>query len=481
MSNSKGTLGWATLDRLVQAVVAFGFQIALARLLTPHDFGIVALTAVFIAVATSMADAGFANALVQKKDLSAEDSSSVFYFNVVLAAGFALLLLAAAPSIGVLYGEADLAAVLAVLSLRVVLGIAGAVPMSLLMRRMEFRRIFWVNAPAQIVGGVAGVAAAIAGLGVWSLVIQAVGTVCVSTIAVFILARWRPLPVFSWAALRRMAPFGARVFGAGIADQVFGNLYQLVIGWAWNAATVGLYARALNLQQFPVSNISSIAAGVSFPLLSRRQDSPGGMVSATRGAAVLVCLAGFPAMLGMMAVAEPLVLVLLGEQWRECVPYVRVLCLGGLLFPLSAINVAVLKAAGRADLFLRVELMKKVLVFVVLVLSVPFGIMAMIWGQVACAVLSYLLNARMTARVIDYRLRNQVADALPALVLAALMAAVVSSAMHLPLPLAARLITGIAIGVAVYAAGVSLWLRSTGRRWGSLRDFLAEPLPAAAA
>lgn len=468
MKETKGILGWATADRLTQGVLAFAFQIALARLLTPHDFGLVALTAVFIAVATSVADAGFANALVQKQEASDEDCSSVFYFNLgvgVLSAG---MLLAAAPAVAALFGERELAPVLAALTLRIVIGMAGSVPVGLLTRRLEFRRIFLMNTPAQILGGSVGIIAAMHNFGVWSLVAQTLVVCCVSTALAFLFSAWRPCRLFSWAALGRMAPYGVRVFTAGVVDQVFGNLYQLVIGWLASATAVGLYARASSLQHFPVANISTVLAGISFPLLSRRQGFPAEMKAATRGVMLLAGFAGFPAMCGMLVVAEPLVLVLLGDQWRDCIPYLRVLSLTGLLYPLSAVNVAVLKAAGRADLFLRVEMAKKLIVLVALAVTVPLGILPMLWGGVACGAVCYWLNTRMTARVVDYGFRAQMTDLVPILLMAAGMAAGVHLVVGLPLPVLMQLIVGVVAGALLFISMIHLWLKATQRDWRSL-------------
>jgi len=443
-----GALFWSFFERISQNGIQFVIAIILARLLAPAEFGLIAMLTIFMAVAQSFIDSGFGQALIQKKNATHIDECSIFYFNILVGFLAAGLLCLAAPWIAGFYNQPLLVPLTCVLSLNLIINAFGMVQTVLLTKHIDFKTQLKVSVIATFFSGTIGVTMALNGFGVWSLVAQSLGSNFFRTILLWFFNTWRPSLIFSYASLRGMFAFGSRLLASGLLDTVFRNIYFVVIGKLFSPIALGFYSRAKKLQQLPVNNISSIVSRVTFPVFSSVQDDKPRLKRGVRKALIMLVMINFPMMIGLAIVAKPLVLVLLTEKWLPCVPYLQLLCVVGMLYPLHVINCNVLIAQGRSDLLFRLEILKKILIVIAITISYRWGIMAMIYGQIATSSLAYFLNAYYTGKMLDYPITKQIRDLMPSLALAGIMGLGVYALKYTPIVnqlalLSAQIMTGI--------------------------------------
>ena len=400
-------------------------QVILARLLVPADFGLVALLSVFLALAGTFADSGFGTALVQKQHVSDIELSSVFYFNLACAAGLCLLLAAVAPIIAAFYDQMALVGLLRGLSFVVVLDAVGRIQSTILLREMNFKRSARINLAATLGSGAVGMAMAWSGFGCWSLVGSALVASALSTALLWLSSDWRPHRHFSWQALRGLFGYSSKLLASGILDTLFNNIYPLIIGRLFPPAMLGYYNRGQTIPKTFASSLNSVVSGVLFPALAACQQDAPRLKRVIRQLIQLTTFVVFPALLGLAAVAEPLVRLVLTEKWIPCVPYLQVCCLGVAFWPVHVANLQVPKATGRSDIFLVLELVKKLLFLLVLFATVRFGLLAMVAGQAVLSAVGTLLNAWPNRHLIGYSFREQFGDIAPALGLALAMSGLV--------------------------------------------------------
>jgi teichuronic acid exporter len=279
--------------------------------------------------------------------------------------------------------------------------------------------------------GIVGVTLAAAGFGLWSLVVQQIFSALFQTLFLWLLNPWRPALIFSFKSLRGMFGFGSRLLAAGLLNQIFENLYLLVIGKLFSATDLGLFTRANTMGEFPTRTLSGMIGRVTFPVFSTMQDDPARLKRGFNKALTTLVLVNFPMMIGLAVIARPLVLVMLTEKWAACVPYMQLFCVAGMLFPLHVINLNVLQALGRSDLFLRLEIIKKVLIIVNIVITWRWGISAMIYGIIVMSIISYYLNSYYTGVMIGYPLREQLRDLRAYIIMAVLMGMTIYAAVLL--------------------------------------------------
>lgn len=401
---------WGAVERFGQTGCAFLVQLVLARLLLPEQFGLIAMVAVFVALANAVVDSGFANAIVQKSDLSEADRTTALVFNIIMGVVMGGVLWLSAPRIAGFYDNSELIPVVRWLSLSLVLGSFGGVHAALLTREMAFRKTALASVPATLLSGVVGITMALSGMGVWSLVGQTLTQQAARSLLLWWASRWRPQQGFSADSFRSMFPYGSRLALSSMLDQGFQNAYVLVIGKLFTPADVGFYQRAKSLQQLPVANIYSILGRVLFSLFSELQSEPERLRRVMRRALQLGSLAIFIPMAALAALAEPLVVFLIGEKWLPTVPMLRPLCVLGALYPLHAINLNLLKALGYSDKFLRLEIIKKALVVVNIALTYRMGVQPMIYGMIVASFLGLGINTYYARHYVGYGLYLQIRD-----------------------------------------------------------------------
>jgi teichuronic acid exporter len=415
----------------------FGYQgtgvllgIILARLLYPRDYGLIGMLAIFCSVGQVFADSGLTTALVQRPANSIDDEATVFYLNIGAGTILTLLICAISPLVAGFYGQPVLIPLLCVLSLQVLLSSFGIVQFALLARAMNFRTQAIVSTVSLILSGLVGIGMAWRGLGVWSLVGQAVIAALFRSLLVWKLGNWRLSGRFRRASFQEMWPFSSRLLASGLLDTVFENLYNVVIGRVYRPADLGLFTRARSLAQFPAGFVASMFAQTTLPAFSRMQGDTALLQSSVRKVFRLMAALHFPAMAALAVVADPLVRCLLTDKWAPCVPYLQVLAFSGMLYPVHALHLNVLMAQGRSDLFLRLEVLKKVLTILTLASTFHFGVSAVVWGILILSIGCLAINGHYTRKLLNYRWREQALDLVPVLGASALMA-MAMSAIHL--------------------------------------------------
>jgi teichuronic acid exporter len=390
--------------------------------------------------------------LVQKQEATQRDTCSIFYFNILLGLATSGLLYLVAPSIAAFYSQPVLTPLMRALSLTIVINSFGLIQYTLLSKQINFKALTKVSLIASIISGVVGVILAATGFGVWSLVVQQILSSLLRTVLLWALNDWRPALIFSLQSLREMFGFSSRILVSGIMNRIFENIYLLVIGRLFSATDLGFFTRAKTMEEVPSVTLSGIVGRVTFPVFSTIQDDKSRLKRGVKKALTGLVLVNFPMMIGLAMVADPLVRVLLTEKWLESVPYLQLLCLVGLLYPMVLINSNLLFALGRAKIHLRVEIIKKILIVLNITLTWQWGISAMISGMILVSILSFYLNSYYTNRLVGYSIRAQLRDLFPYGIVAALMGGVVYAAGRIPFPNPlSMLLSQISLGAVVYA------------------------------
>lgn len=446
-------LGWGGFERLLQGIAGGAVQIVLARLLAPEDFALIAMMVIFLELGRSLVDSGFSAALIQSREVSKTDLSSVFFFNFAIATLLSLLLALIAPSVAVFYGQPLLKSMLAVLSLRLILDALGTVQSAVLSRRLDIRSLTASRVPATIIGGISGLSLAFAGFGAWALIGQVLVQAATRSTLLWYRSDWRPSLEISMESLRRLAPFGTRVLAAALLDKLGRNIYLTIIGKRFAPESLGYYYQAQKYQAAPSMPLTRVLNHVLLPVFSSVQTDNARLVrGAARGTRVL-SLVYFPVILGLAAVAEALIEVLVTAKWLPAVPYFRLLCLSSLFLPHYALNHGIIKAKGAAGWILRIEVIKRLTEMSLLLLTFRWGISWMISGQILAALVGLALAGRYTHRLIGFGLKNQIKEAAPYLMLASTMAGAVYFVGVFdfePLPMLA---IQVLLGISLYAAG----------------------------
>lgn len=456
-SKTLRAMSWTFLEavglRITQLVVA----VVLAWLLEVEEFGLIGMLAVFIAVAQSLLDSGFGAALIQKREISHVDTCSIFYFNIAAGIVAAGLLCLASPWIADFYEQPMLVPLARALSAVIVINSFALVQTSVLTRELNFKLLTKANLVARFFSGIIAVSLAALGFGVWSLVLQQISNALLVTLILWFANPWRPSLVFSFRALGAMFGFGSRVMASGVLAAIFDNIYGLVIGKLFSARDLGFFSQAKKVQELPVQSLSWTVGRVTFPVFSSIQDDRERVKRGLHRVLTSLAFLNFPVMAGILVTARPLVGLLLREKWLPCVPYLQILCVLGLLYPMNWFNVNVLYSLGRSDLCFRLEIIKRILVVAAIAISYRWGITAMIWGQVVVSFLSYWLNGYYNGVLIGYPVREQLRDLLPYVMAPVLMGLGVYLIGEVPLMNAwGRLLTQIFTGIVLYA--VLSWL-----------------------
>ena len=406
-----------------------------------------------MAIAQAFIDSGFGSALIQKQDATQVHYSSIFYFNIIMGIFMAGLLCLSAPYIAGFYKQEILIPLTYFLSLNLIIGAFGVIQTNLLTKNLDFKTQTKVSMLAVLLSGTIGIGLALKGFGVWSLAVQSVSSTLLRTIFLWVFNKWRPSPELSFAALKELFGFGSRLLASGLLDVIFTNLYQLVIGKIFSVRDLGFYTRALGLQQLPASSLSTIVSRVSFPVFSMIQDDTERFRNALKKAVCFLVMVNFPVMIGLAACAEPLIIVLFTEKWAQSIPYFQLLCVAGLLYPLHVINLNVLKAKGRSDLFFRLEIIKKLLVVANISISYRWGVIGIIYGQVIVSIIGYFLNSYYTGKLVDYTSKDQIRDFLPYLSVSSLMGIIVYAISYVvALNYIALLMVQVLCGITIYIA-----------------------------
>lgn len=409
---------WSGGDALARHGVQFATTLVLARLLTPADFGLMAMLAVFIGIAGVLADGGFSVALIQRLDVDHVDESTVFWCNLALGGVLATGLFTAAPWLADFYGEPRLRDVARVMALVVVAGAAMGVQAALLARQLDFKTQALAGGLAAVVAGSASIAMALQGYGVWALVVQAVAMSVLNCLLLWCFSQWRPAVVFSLASIRKLVGFSGYHLASTLLETAYSRLFGLLAGKRFGASAAGYYANAENTRQLPASLIGVVVTRIAIPVFARVQGEPDKMRRGLQLANRAMMLVYAPMMLALIALAEPIVELLYGRQWLPAVAPLQVLALAGLLYPLHMVNLHALIAGGHARKMFKVELAKKASGILFLAVGASFGLMGLAWSQVVHSLVALTINTHYAGKWFDYGAFRQLRDVAPVVLVA---------------------------------------------------------------
>ena len=422
---------WSLADNLAGSGITFLVGLVLARLLTPQEYGVIGIIMIFIAVFNSIVDSGFSNALIRKNDADDTDYNTVFFFNLMISVLLFFILYFSANAISAYFKIPILVPVTKVMASIVIINAFAIIQRTILVKNIDFKMQMKVSLIASIVSGVVGIGMAIMGYGVWSLVGQQISRQLMNSVFLWIFNKWRPGLTVSGKSFKELFGFGWKLLVSGLIDTIWKQIYQVVIGKCYSAETLGHYTRAEQFNQIFSSNLTAVVHRVSYPALSKIQDEKERLKQAYRKVIKTTMLVTFPCMLGLAAVAKPMILVLIGEQWLPCVPYLQIICFSGMLYPLHALNLNMLQVKGRSDVYLILEIVKKTIAVGPILLGIFININWMLIGSVFTGFIAYYLNGHFSGREIGYPCREQVRDVIPSFLIAAVMAAVVFAMSYL--------------------------------------------------
>ena len=464
---------WRFAERCGAQGVSFVVSIVLARILEPEVYGTIALVTVFTTILNVFINSGLGSALIQKKDADDLDFSTVFFFNVFMCAVLYLGMFAASPYIARFYRDETLTPVIRVLSLTLVISGVKNVQQAYVSRTMQFKRFFFATLGGTIGAAVIGIAMAYCGFGVWALVAQQLFNATVDTIILWITVKWRPKRMFSWNRLKGLFSYGWKLLVSALLDTVYGDLRQLLIGKLYTSADLAQYNRGNQFPSIIVSNINTSIDSVLLPTMSRAQDDPTQVKGMTRRAMKTSIYIMAPLMMGLAFIGEPVVRLILTEKWLPCVPYMTIFCITYMFYPIHTANLNAIKAMGRSDLFLKLEIIKKIIGLVALVITVPISVMAMGYSLLFTSLASQIINSWPNKKLLNYGYLEQLKDILPGILLAVFMGCCIYPVQWLGLPDLVTLLIQVPLGAVIYI-GLSalLKLESFTYLWGMVKQIL---------
>lgn len=455
---SKGGIGekvfsnliWRFAERCGAQLVTFTVSIILARLLAPEVYGIIALVSVFTSILQVFVDSGLGNALIQKKDVDDIDFSTVFYSNIVFCIVIYLLLFLLSPVIADFYEIPELVSVVRVLGLTIIVSGIKNVQQAYVSRKMIFKKFFYATLAGTIVAAVTGILMAYCGLGVWALVGQNLMNLCVDTIFLWITVGWKPQFVFSWRRLKGLYSYGWKMLVSSLLHTIYVDIRQLIIGKLYSSADLALYNKGKLFPGLIVTNINNSINSVLFPAMSDVQEDREMVKKMTRMSIRVSGYVMWPMMLGLVVIAEPLVLLLLTERWRGCIPFLKIFCITNAFSPIQTANLNAIKAMGHSDLYLRMEIIKKTVGIIILLLVMRHGVMVIAYSLLVYSLFSQVINAWPNRKLLGYSYLDQLRDIMPFIMLSFVMCIPVFFIGRMNLPKAVILILQVIVGAIVY-------------------------------
>ena len=428
----KGTI-WSAIDNVTQMGVAFLVSIVLARLLSPDDYGLIGIINIFTAVCYVIINGGFSTALIRRKNISDDDYNTAFIVNLGLSLILYAMVFLASPRIATFFGREELVDLTRVSSSTMIIGALAIVQQTRLTKRIDFKAQTKISLISVMVSGIVGISMAFLGFGVWALVTQGLVAQVLRTALLFVLNRWMPSLRFSKKSFDELFGFGWKIMLSGILDSFWTQLYQVIVGKFYNAATLGQYTRAKHFSQMFSSNLTNVIQRVTYPVLSEIQDDKERMIAAYRKIIKTTMFLTFALAFALGAVSEPLIYCLIGAKWHEASTYLPWICFVGSFYPLHAINLNMLQVQGRSDLFLGLEIIKKTIGLVPLFVGAFVGIFPMLYTTIVTSVISYFLNSYFPGKLLGYTSGMQLRDIAPSFFISITMAVIVFVMKYLPL------------------------------------------------
>ena len=449
-SKTISSLIWKFAERSGAQIIQFIVSVILARLLTPSDYGLIGLITVFISIALVFAQSGLGQALVQRKNIDNAEFSTVFYFSMAFSILLYIILFLCAPLIAGFYKSYKLINVIRVLGITVIIGAINSVQQAYVQKTMQFKRFFYSTLSGTLVSAIIGIAMAYSGYGIWALVWQQVSNQFVNTVVLWFMVKWRPILTFSIKKAKRLFTYGWKLLCSSLLDTIYNNIYSLIIGKFYTSSDLGYYNRGKQFPMLVIQNVNSAIDSVLFPVLSGAQDDKSRLKAMVRRSIVTSTFIIFPCMAGLAAIAKPLTILLLTEKWLPAVPFIQFCCFTYAFWPIHTANLQAIKAVGRSDIFLKLEIIKKIVGITGLCISLPFGLYAMMWMRCLTTIISSFINAFPNKKLLGYSYLEQVKDMLPSFIIAVIMCLTVVCINLLELNAIITMIMQIAFGAAIY-------------------------------
>ena len=442
---------WRLAERVGAQGVKLLVELVLARILLPEQYGVIAMVAVFITVFNVFVDSGLGNALIQKKDADDLDFSSVFWFNVVWCIVLYGILFLISPLVASFYHREELTLILRVLGLQIVISGVKNVYQAYVSRTMQFRKFFFSTLGGTVGAAVIGITMAYRGYGVWALVAQQLFNVLTDTVILTITVKWHPRRMFSFERLKGLLSYGWKLLLSALLDTLYNEARSLIIGRKYTSEDLAFYNRGELFPQVIAANVNTSIDSVLLPTMSRVQDERDKVRAMTRRAIMTSTYIMAPLMIGIACVGTPMVRLILTEKWMPCVPYLQIFCASMLFFPIHTANLNAIKAMGRSDLFLKLEILKKVIGIALILITMHISVLAMALSTLVNSLICQLINTWPNRKLLDYSYGDQIRDILPNILLAAVMGGCVFVVGLIGLPDWATLLIQVALGAALYA------------------------------
>ena len=452
--NSKGkvlsSLFWKFAERMGAQGVNLIVSIILARILAPEEYGTVALVTIFITISNVFIENGFGTALIQKKNADELDFSSVFYCNIVISIILYITIFFVSPIIAKFYNNEQLVLILRVLSITVLVSGLKSVQNAYVSKKMIFKKFFICTSIGTISSAVIGIWMAYKGYGVWALVAQQIINNLISTIMLWITVKWRPALKFSFTRLKDLFSFGWKMLCSGLIDAIYNELYGLAIGKVYNTEQLAYYNKANQFPNLITTNVNGSISAVMLPALSNEQEKKERVKSMMRRAIKTSSFLLFPMMFGLAAVSEPLIKIILTDKWLPAVKLMQLLCFSYALWPIHTINLQAISAMGRSDIFLKLEVIKKVVGVIALVISIPLGIVWMAGIKVITSIISTFINAYPNKKLLNYSYLEQIKDISGSFIISIIMLVAIYVMNYIKINIYLLLMMQIIIGVLIY-------------------------------
>lgn len=441
---------WNFIEKVLMEGGQFVIGIILARLLLPSDFGLIGMLAVFIAISNVFIDGGLAKALIQKKDCSDIDYSTAFVANIVISVTIYTILFVSSPWIATFYHEPVLTDLMRVLALNFVLGSFNIVQRARLMAKVDFKSLAEIKVSSVLIGGLVGVGMAYSGFGVWSLVGQTISATLLQIFIFPFFSKWKPSLRFSKESFRNLFGFGSKLMVTGVYGVIVNNISTICIGRAYRSSQLGFYTRASQFSQLISFTVNDVLGTVTFPVLSHLQDDKDHMVSVYRKVLYLTAMIIFPIMILCTLLAKPIIIILLTEKWLPCVVLMQWLFLARMFTPISSLNMNILNAVGRSDLFMKLDFCKAPLIIISLIITIPIGVEAICIGNFVITSMGFFINSYLPGRMFGYGAWQQIKDWKYIFLSLLIMTILVYAFIHFVENMWLQLFVGGIIGIATY-------------------------------
>lgn len=406
-------VGWSVIDNVANYGITFIVGVILARLLSAEEYGLIGIVSIFIVLFNVIVDSGFSSALIRKKDADEKDYNTVFYINLAISILLTLSLFFSAPSIAAFFQKNELVQLTRAMSCIILINAFSIVQKTVLTKKIDFKTQTKISIISHSVSGLLGILFALCGYGVWALVIQQISSRVFATILLWVFVRWTPQLLFSWESFKDLFSFSWKLLVAQIINSLWQNIYQVVIGKCYKPDTLGQYTRAKQFADIFSSNITMVVKRVTFPVLSTIQDDRERTIASYKHIIKLTMFVSSTCLLGLAAVARPLVLVLIGEKWLQCVPILQILCFTFILYPMEVLNVNMLTVRGRSDMLLWLEVIQKVISIIPLLLGIFVDFFWMLYGSMFASWINYAIISHFAGLKIGYSGLRQLLDIMP--------------------------------------------------------------------